>query len=625
MAYTLNGGDRLNPGQSITSSNGRYVFIYQGDGNLVLYINGGIPLWDAKTTGKPLGFCIMQGDGNLVLYGGGQPLWDTHTGNKPGSRLIVQDDGNLVIYAPNNVPVWNTGTGVPQFPSAQGDDMQPGEALYPNESIWSANGRYRFIYQADGNLVLYGPSGALWNSQTGGKTPGVCVMQGDGNLVIYGPRAVVIWNSQTHGNPGSRLIMQNDGNSVIYRPNNVPIWNTKTTAPVRTYNLVVFGDSIMWGQGLKESHKFHTLVQNEIQKIYDNTVVKKEMFAHSGAIIGVGDIGVHEAKPREIPFSYPTILQQVESYPLQKAQDVDLVLVDGGINDLGIFNILFDKSSENLKNRTSYTFGNDLKILLRAVLEKFSSSRTRIMVIGYYPIVSKWSDVGILRSVGAKIGGLVGSTGVGLVATAFATVAAVLAGTILDETLKNIAVANCKVFYDTSVSLSNQVIQELDPSHLKINYYSYDLFESYAIFTSASTLWGKQPFLSTPYSDDEARAVRKMQCNSESLGLFDRFKCEEAGIGHPNIDGAIHYARGILGTLFPTPLPCRSYIKEIETLELKLRRLQEEYKQKRVGSGDRVELKEQILQMGRELSKLRAAFTKCKHDYYNGEENFFKY
>ena len=49
-----------------------------------------------------------------------------------------------------------------RYPSAQGDDMQPGEALYPGESIWSANGRYRFIYQTDGNLVLYGPGGALW-------------------------------------------------------------------------------------------------------------------------------------------------------------------------------------------------------------------------------------------------------------------------------------------------------------------------------------------------------------------------------------------------------------------------------------------------------------------------------
>jgi hypothetical protein len=72
-----------------------------------------------------------------------------------------------------------------QAPTAQGDDMQPGEALYADQSIWSANGRFRFIYQLDGNLVLYGPGGPFWDSKTTGRDPGVCIMQTDGNLVIW--------------------------------------------------------------------------------------------------------------------------------------------------------------------------------------------------------------------------------------------------------------------------------------------------------------------------------------------------------------------------------------------------------------------------------------------------------
>jgi hypothetical protein len=46
-------------------------------------------------------------------------------------------------------------TNTVQHPPAQGDDMLPGEALYADQSIRSANGRYLFIYQLDGNLVLY--------------------------------------------------------------------------------------------------------------------------------------------------------------------------------------------------------------------------------------------------------------------------------------------------------------------------------------------------------------------------------------------------------------------------------------------------------------------------------------
>src|SRR5947209_4484669 len=74
---------------------------------------------------------------------------------------------------------------VPTGPAASGDDMQPGEVLTQDQSITSANGQYTFVYQGDGNLVLYGPGGALWASNTGGRSVGECIMQGDGNLVIY--------------------------------------------------------------------------------------------------------------------------------------------------------------------------------------------------------------------------------------------------------------------------------------------------------------------------------------------------------------------------------------------------------------------------------------------------------
>jgi len=63
-------------------------------------------------------------------------------------------------------------------------NLASGESLFANESVWSQNGAYQLIMQNDGNLVEYGPSGALWASNTG--TPGSwAIMQGDGNLVVY--------------------------------------------------------------------------------------------------------------------------------------------------------------------------------------------------------------------------------------------------------------------------------------------------------------------------------------------------------------------------------------------------------------------------------------------------------
>jgi hypothetical protein len=97
--------------------------------------------------------------------------------------------------------------------------LGPGEILRKGEYRTSSNGRYEFVLQHDGNLVLYdtSPYRPLWSSQTAGKGVLRVVMQHDGNLVMYGPSGAVHWASHTAGNPGSIFIVQDDGNVVIYR------------------------------------------------------------------------------------------------------------------------------------------------------------------------------------------------------------------------------------------------------------------------------------------------------------------------------------------------------------------------------------------------------------------------
>ncbi len=228
-------GEVLNVGQSIKSSDGRYTFVYQGDGNVVLYRNvDGKPLWASNTAGRSVGVCIMQRDGNLVIYGrSGQAIWASNTWQNPGSRLVVQGDGNVVIYRPDGRAIWATNTWVPTGPTAQGDDMQPREVLNVGELIRSADGRYTFVYQGDGNLVLYRAADrkALWASNTWGRPSGVCIMQHDGNLVLYAPGGNAVWASNTPGNANSRLVVQGDGNVVIYRPDGRAIWATNTWVP----------------------------------------------------------------------------------------------------------------------------------------------------------------------------------------------------------------------------------------------------------------------------------------------------------------------------------------------------------------------------------------------------------
>jgi hypothetical protein len=107
--------------------------------------------------------------------------------------------------------------------------LQPGQSLANDTSLWSPNGRFRLTMQKDGNLVAYGPTGAVWATGTNG--PGrYLVMQSDGNAVIYaGGQA--LWWSGTHGLPGSRLVMQDDANVVVYGPSGHPWWS-RSTGPI---------------------------------------------------------------------------------------------------------------------------------------------------------------------------------------------------------------------------------------------------------------------------------------------------------------------------------------------------------------------------------------------------------
>jgi hypothetical protein len=224
----MQSGEVLGPGRSIMSADRRFRFTYQSDGNLVLY-DGLAALWASGTSGKSVGVCIMQADGNLVIYDqSNRPIWASGTWRDPGSRLVVQNDGNVVIYRQSGTAAWATNTWR-RAPTAKGDDMRPGEALIYNQSLTSANGRFRFTYQSDGNLVLYDGLTALWASGTSGRSVGVCIMQADGNLVIYDQSDRPIWASGTWRDPGSRLVVQNDGNVVIYRQSGTAAWATNTS------------------------------------------------------------------------------------------------------------------------------------------------------------------------------------------------------------------------------------------------------------------------------------------------------------------------------------------------------------------------------------------------------------
>jgi nucleoid-associated protein YgaU len=94
--------------------------------------------------------------------------------------------------------------------------LESGSSLAAGQAITSPNGKYKLELQADGNLVLSGPTGTAWQTSTAGQDAARADMQADGNFVLYTAADAVVWRSDTADKPGAHLVLQDDRNLVIY-------------------------------------------------------------------------------------------------------------------------------------------------------------------------------------------------------------------------------------------------------------------------------------------------------------------------------------------------------------------------------------------------------------------------
>lgn len=108
---------------------------------------------------------------------------------------------------------------------ATGSSMSAGQVLRGGAWLLSPDRTHGLTFQADGNLVAYGPGyRVLWSSHTAGNRGARFVPQEDGNAVVYDRNSQVLWHAGTYGNPGARLAVQDDGNVVLYSAGGSPAW-----------------------------------------------------------------------------------------------------------------------------------------------------------------------------------------------------------------------------------------------------------------------------------------------------------------------------------------------------------------------------------------------------------------
>src|SRR6266566_5197261 len=157
----------------------------------------------------------------------------------------------------------------------------------------------------------------------------------------------------------------------------------------REFNMLVLGDSILWGEGLKTEHKSWYQVKTWLERSTGRVVVER-IEAHAGAVIESGSVDdSRTATNGDVNVALPTVNEELDNvirfYSDRSA--VDLVLISACGNDVGAQNLLNASGSEEVDRMTRAKCGPPMEKLLRKIATSFPAAQ--VIVIGYYPFFSE--------------------------------------------------------------------------------------------------------------------------------------------------------------------------------------------------------------------------------------------
>jgi lysophospholipase L1-like esterase len=182
--------------------------------------------------------------------------------------------------------------------------------------------------------------------------------------------------------------------------------SAQSAADDKQFNLLVLGDSIAWGQGLRQEHKAWYLVKTWLEN-NGGRPVRERVEAHSGAVIGsVGDSAGNPvpAQDGEVNRGLPSINDQIDNALRSYADPakVDLVIVDGCINDLDARRLLNAVNTPaGIREVAQQKCGPPMEALLGRITRTFPSAH--VIVTGYYPILSERTESDLFMRALAKI------------------------------------------------------------------------------------------------------------------------------------------------------------------------------------------------------------------------------
>ena len=334
----------------------------------------------------------------------------------------------------------------------------------------------------------------------------------------------------------------------------------------RPLNLLVLGDSILWGQGLKEEHKAWHQVETWLEQTTGREVHAK-IEAHSGAVIGASASSPDSSTvwiDGEINRAAPTVNEQI-NYALRSYSDrseVDLVLVDGCINDIDARRLLnASNTPAGIRDLAQAKCGAPVEALLEKIAASFPNAH--VIITGYYPIVSeKTSNDLFMRALNRRLYTPAPGT-----------------PHRSDKELRRQLIDISKEWYQSSNQKLADAARAVDAklsaggSRQRVRFAKVEFLPDYAFGSHESRLWG---FDASPLrkllvilafgrvsirTNDETRHQRSESCeevfkrpegepkDQKKAREWRLMLCKLAALGHPNRKGSAMYVEAITNQL----------------------------------------------------------------------------
>jgi lysophospholipase L1-like esterase len=331
--------------------------------------------------------------------------------------------------------------------------------------------------------------------------------------------------------------------------------------------MLVIGDSILWGQGLREEEKFSSRVKCWLQE-KTGREVKVHVEAHSGALLSGGSAKpAFTATSGEVNLTTPTINEQLD-HAIQfykNDQSPSLILMNGCINDVGVKNLLSASTPlDELRAAIRKKCGEDMQVLLHRIRNSFPESH--ILVMSYYPIVSKLTgDNAFLRLLVKQLNNQRPET-----------------RRMSDKEMRARLIAISDEWYKTSTASLKEAVNDANASAPPSKVHFVEIqFGPEHVFAAPDTLLWNFVFASTNLSgftkvlvwlsfgttaykpNDQVREIRGKSCEQafqkpkgikedkeQKNARRDLFLiCRYASLGHPSQWGALIYSEAIKGQL----------------------------------------------------------------------------